>query len=398
MPKTAKPKTTSAIDPALISANAESALDAASKASNAEALIDAWVGASNAEAVSEVAERGSGSARKAARRGLNVLKARGVTIPARRTVVASVAGPAESESQEGWLLAPDSTGTALIVIASRTPSSKVRCAFVFVNDNVGVQRVDNTELSQSQLRESLNNAIRGGDYKPVKVPVEYARQRVAQARAKQKERGLLEPLGLSSARALLEPVPSEPVEHPFDAEGLELADDDARELAKLSASLHAMPEFRGWFPPGGAIDEMLARVGDALEQGKEPDPDFLQKRLEDEVKSATDRYFTPERRVQLVTLMKDSALSVLSREGEVQALQVVAAIKMIEAAGLITDPPSAVPFLRAFFDKGVAAMLAQNQGKLRIPMRKRPEGAAEGAPAEQPAEQPAEAAAADTAG
>jgi predicted methyltransferase len=48
---------------------------------------------------------------------------------------------------------------------------------------------------------------------------------------------------------------------------------------------------------------------------------------------------------------------------------------MIEAAGLITDPPSAVPFLRAFFDKGVAALLAQNQGRLRIPLRKRPEAA-----------------------
>lgn len=369
MPKT-KTNTSSAIEPALLGAKGDAALEAALKAPDAEALVNAWVGAGNAEAVSEVAERGSGAARKAAKRGINVLKARGVTIP-KRSTVASVAGPVEAETQEGWLLAPDSTGTVLIVVASRTPSSRLRCAFVFVNANLGVQRVDNLELSQSQLRESLNNAIRGGDYKPVKVPVEYARQRVAQARERQKERGILEPLGLATARALLEPVPTEPVEHPFDAEGLELSDDDARELAKLSASLHALPEFRGWFPPGPALDEMLALVGESLEPGKEPPPDLLQTRLEEEVKAATDRYFTPERRAHLVTLMKDSALSVLSREGEVQALQVVAAMKVTEAAGLITDPPHAVPFLRAFFDKGVAAMLAQNQGRLRIPMRKR---------------------------
>src|SRR5262249_27813944 len=151
---------------------------------------------------------------------------------------------------------------------------------------------------------------------------------------------------------------------------------DARELSKLSASLHALPEFRGWFPPGPALDEMLAKVGDSLEPGQEPPADLLQSRLEEEVKAATDRYFTPERRAQLVKLMKDSALSVLAREGENQALQVVAAMKVTELAGLITDPPHAVPFLRAFFDKGVAAMLAQNQGRLRIPMRKRPDGEA----------------------
>ena len=387
MPKTQNTKTTASVDSALLAAKGEAALAAALKADNAVALINAWVGAGNAEAVNEVAERGSGAARKAARRGINVLKARGVTIPSRRTVT-NVAGPAEAELQEGYLLAPDSSGTVLIVVATRTASSRLRCAFVFVNEGVGVQRIDNVELSQSQLRESLNNAIRGGDYKPVKVPVEYARQRIAEARQRQKERGLLEPLGLGTARSLLEPVPSETQDHPFDAEGLELSDDDAKDLAKLSASLHALPEFRGWFPPGAALDEMLVHVGEHLEAGKEPAPDVLQARLEEEVKAATDRYFTPERRAQLVKMMKDSALSVLTREGETQALQVVAAMKVTENAGLITDPPHAVPFLRGFFDKGVAAMLAQNQGRLRIPLRKRPEG--EAAPAAASEEKPAE--------
>ena len=36
--------------------------------------------------------------------------------------------------------------------------------------------------------------------------------------------------------------------------------------------------------------------------------------------------------------------------------------------GLVTNPPRDVPFLRAFFDKAVAMMLAQGGGKLRIPV------------------------------
>src|SRR5687768_18447225 len=51
----------------------------------AAALVEAWVQAKNAAAVAAVAEddKAPPSARKAARRGLNVLKARGVAIPER---------------------------------------------------------------------------------------------------------------------------------------------------------------------------------------------------------------------------------------------------------------------------------------------------------------------------
>ena len=80
-----------------------------------------------------------------------------------------------------------------------------------------------------------------------------------------------------------------------------------------------------------------------------------------------------ERREQLAGWMQDSALSVLQRAGEQPALEVVAAIKTIRAAGLITNPPHGIPFLRAFFDKAVGLMVAQGGGQLRIPVRKRPE-------------------------
>ena len=68
--------------------------------------------------------------------------------------------------------------------------------------------------------------------------------------------------------------------------------------------------------------------------------------------------------------MKDSALSILAREGETKTLEVVAAMKRIAAAGLITDPPHEVGFLRAFFDKALAVLLAQGQGRLSIPVRR----------------------------
>jgi hypothetical protein len=79
--------------------------------------------------------------------------------------------------------------------------------------------------------------------------------------------------------------------------------------------------------------------------------------------------------------MKDSALSVLAREGEVRTLEVVATMKNIGNAGLITNPPHEVGFLRAFFDKAVSALAYQDGGRLRIPMAQANPSAAD-APAE----------------
>ncbi len=51
---------------------------------------------------------------------------------------------------------------------------------------------------------------------------------------------------------------------------------------------------------------MLLKLGERLTPGSEPDSEELQKKLEEEVVSATDRYFTPEASESLARAMKDS--------------------------------------------------------------------------------------------
>jgi hypothetical protein len=390
MTKKAKPNTDDNFEPHLLDTPAESARDALVQAGvKAEALVQAWVSRGNAGAVHEAAEHAAGSVRKAARRGLNVLRARGITIPERQRVV-SVAGKAASETLEAWMLPPDMAGTVGLVIAARSLTSRYRAAFVFVHDAFGIQRIETGELSQSQLRDSFNRVVPTRQLKPIKVPLEWARGRIAEARKRHAELNTPEPLGLTSAASLLEPAPSQAIEHPFDGEGLELSDEDAREMVKNSDSLHLLPEFGWWFLPRQAMDEMLFHVGQGLEPGREPTPEELQQRVQQELIAATDRYFSPQRREQLVATMKDSCLSVLAREGEVRALHVVATMKLVQNAGLITDPPHEVPFLKAFFDKALSVLLAQNKGQLRIPVRQQhaaaaaEEGAAEASPSAEP--------------
>jgi hypothetical protein len=370
-----------AFDATLLEVGADGAVAAATTAGDrAAALVEQWIALGNAAAVAELAEHGSGSARKAARRGLNVLKSRGISIPEKRRV--ATLGSARGEEQlEAWLMAPDSAGSVLLVVGARSPASRYRAAFVFLNDSIGIHRVETAELSQSQLRESLANVLPGARYKPVKVPVAWARARIATARKRHAETGVPEPLGFASAESLLLPLPDPLPGHPFDEEGLELAEEDARELAKDSGSLHRLPEFRPWFPEKAAVDEMLVKLGETITPGEEPDPEAMKSKLEQEIASATDRYFSPQRREALVRAMKDSAFSVLTRDGEQKGLEVAATMKVIESCGLITDPPHEVPFLRGYFEKAVSLLLAQGNGSLKIPVQRAP-AEATGAPPE----------------
>jgi len=355
----------SPFDDSLLALGADAALAALERAGErAEALVEAWVKANNAAAVAAAADGATGKARKAARRGLNVLKSRGVKAPAATRVVSlREKGP---ETVEAWLLPPDTNGVALVAIAARTPASRYRVAFAFLAPEIGVLRATSGDMTQTDLKDSFQRASRGA-YRAVKIPIEYARFRIAEARRRQKERGLAETLGFANGESLLAGAPAE-AEHPFDAEGLELADEDAQELAAKSGDLHGLPEFGSWLPERAAVDELLLKVGQSLTPGEQPDQSQFEAALRAEVLAAVDRYFTPERRADLVLRMKDSALGVLARDGEARALEVVAAMKAIEKTGLITDPPRDVPFLRAFFDKAIAVLLAQGNGQLRVPI------------------------------
>ncbi len=351
--------------PETVSVGAEGALAAlANVGTRAEALVHAWVNASNAGAVQEAALRASGPARKAARRGLNVLKSRGVTIPApiRRT-------PAEApDAPIAYLLSPDSAGVGIVAIcASRRGNAGPAC-LVYASEEQGVFRVENTHATPQKVKAQMAKVLRDAGYGPVEVPVSWARHRIAQSRKAHAQKGTPEPLGFMTAKPLLEPIPDETPEHPFVAEGLLVALDDAREMAKDSGVLHHWPEFRTWLPSQNAVRELLTRVGQSLPAGEQPDNNLIGETLRSEMLAATDRFFSPDVRGALVRRMRDAGISVLSRDGEAAALKVAATILVVESCGLSENTPAEVPFLRAFFEKAISYMMAQSGGKLDIPV------------------------------
>jgi hypothetical protein len=335
-------------------------------ADSAESLVQAWVTAKNAAAVQAIADHGDGKARKAARRGLNVLKAKGVTIP--EPLRKPTVGTAES-AIKAWLLPPDGNGVRVLGLAGNVAGQQRGC-IAFLRDGQGVFKLECSTTTPNKLFGAMKNSVPGLRIEPVAVPLDWARAKIASCRKSMAARKTTEPMGFMSARPLIEPTPASAPEHPFDAEGFVFSTEDAKAQAADSGMLHHLPEFQSWLPPQNAVQQMLTEVGKHLTPGQEPDPAKVAEHLKAEMLAATDRTFIPEVRADIAQWMKDAGISVVAREGEALGLKLAATIQCIEAAGLVTDPPQEIPFLRAFFEKAVQLLMARNGGRLNIPIPK----------------------------
>ena len=385
---------TSRFAPDQLGAGADQALNSLARAgSDAALLVEEWIKAGNAAAVQAAAELGSGPARKTARRGLNVLKSRGVEVPAAprtgklsagagSTAASSVAGSA----RQAWLLAPDPNGVVGIVLAERLASGSYQACFVYFREGRELLRVQSGQLSLSRLEKNMSDALGNSGYGPVLVPWGWAQYRLAERRVWHAERKVAEPLGWMGAEKLLADSPAQSPQHPFSEPRLQAPAGEVEALSRDSSILHGWPEFRSWLPGERSVQEMLMHIGQKFGPTPPTAQEVIDPIVREQIRAATDRYFTPERRATLANRMLDSGLSVLARLGEDAARQVSAVIQTIRGAGLITNPPSDVGFLTAFFEKALTLLAAQQGGRLRVPLPAAPPGA--GAAAQEATEDP----------
>lgn len=359
---------TSRFAPDQIQANADQALRTLEQAgADAALLVEEWVKAGNAAAVQFTAEHGTGAARKSARRGLNVLKSRGVAVPLSTPRVGRI-GSDTVGARQAWLLPPDPNGVVGIVLADPLPGGSYQACSVFFRENREILRVQSGQLSLSKLDKNMRDSLGGAGYGPVPIPWAWAQWRLAERRAWHAQRKVAEPLGWMGAEKLLEGHPTEAPPHPFEDVRLSPAPEAVPALARDSASLHQWPEFRSWLPGERSLQEMLLNIGRKFGPTPPTAKEEIDPIVREQVIAATDRYFTPERRAVLANRMLDSGLSVLHRLGEESARHLLAVIQTIRGAGLITNPPSEVGFLSAFFDKAMAVLAAQQGGRLRVPI------------------------------
>jgi len=173
---------TSRFAPDQLRADAAQALHSLDRAGpDAALLVEEWIKTGNAAAVQATAELGSGAARKTARRGLNVLKSRGVAVPAAPRT--GKLGADASVERQAWLLPPDMNGVVGIVLAERQVSGSYQACFVFFREGRELLRVQSGQLSLSKLEKNMRDSLGGAGYGPVSVPWGWAQYRLAERRA-----------------------------------------------------------------------------------------------------------------------------------------------------------------------------------------------------------------------
>jgi hypothetical protein len=357
------------LNDAWLKANDDAAVDALIEAAHGgEALVKAWLDAGNVNAITKAAHasRVTGKSRKAARRALNVLKSRGIAVAKPQPVT-----PTEHEAEPvvAKFIPPDATGTTFFSISQRQSGGRYNVADVIFRPAVGVVHSQAARLAGKHIREWQNRIEKQYGTKPVDVPLDWARHQIALARKTNDQSGQLVPLGFDSCAALLQPVPDLAPPHPLDdLQANEPTPEALSEATSGSDILHNEPEFRGWLPDKPAIDEMLRKVGERVGAEGAKDPKLVDDALGEEVTAATDRFFSPELREEIANRMRLAAISVRARSGDDLARRVLFVAKAVTNAGLITSPPSEIPFLVTFFQKAVAMMVRQGQGQLRVPV------------------------------
>lgn len=383
MSKKTAPGTAPSFAPDLLAATAANALSLVSRVGADEQadLVEAWIAGGNIAAVAAVAaeESAPAAARKTARRGLNVLKSRGVAVPERQSTVSRpFAGNATVQLEATFVPLEAGARGAMIVVAARAEGRDVEMVEVHFNDAVGIFQVSGGRVSSSRMREWETQGRRRRGYEAVPVSLTWARWRVNQARQLNAQSGLLLPLELDSFAHLLTPVPAEAPAHPGETLGL-TPDGNAERVAR-GAGLHMEPELNPLLLSNDTMQEMLTQVGGriAILGGRQPEQEEIQGFIESERLAATDRFFQENVRRQLASQLLDTLPSLVRRAGPDRGLDLLATRQAILDAGLITSPPSEIPFLVGFFDKTLATMMSRSQGQLSIPIPQRP--AASGGP------------------
>lgn len=367
-------------DDATLDAGYEQALDAVTRTPEAkrEALVQAWIARRNAAAIVAIAQADAApsGARKAARRAINVLKSRGVAIPERPNVVATL--PKASHTYEARAMFPDGRGAQIWWIAKISSTGGTDVVEVTTVDRMGVVSLNRGNPTAGNLRQIWQGWVARAGRAPSEVPLEFARRRIAEARARTVANKAVLPMGLDAAKDLLGDLAAPtgaPPAHPIRGEDLAIPTAEEAVKARLEKSmhLHEEPEFASWLPddPAGvallqSINERVQALG--LLPGMQPDEE-LQKKIDasvgEAIDEAADAYFDEDRKRLYVARLEDAAWS-LYRAGLIdRAIDALVVATAIEKAGVISDRPSEIPFVRGMFVKLIA--IAQQRAAAMAP-------------------------------
>lgn len=312
----------------------------------AQAVVEAAVQIEHVGFLQAVAAGGSKSAASFARRGLAILKSRGIDIEVPLTGAPVFRADTGAQSTLPSLLTSiDTEGERAIWLVRPQRGGGLQAIIVIVSDVRGVRRVSEGELSRKeyrQLRERLSAGSAEASLSAREIPLEKARAYLA--RARQKTPGGLH---LEDDRVLTglfgDPAAAEPDSK--RAPELEGALEEQR-LAE-SGQLQDERELATWMPDEETCRQLSLKLDEVMTSTLYVDQAQRLAQFGREVLAAAEAWFTPERAAIYADRLFEMA-DHFAATGRPESAERAAAAARALARG---RPPVSVPFCARMFTR-----------------------------------------------
>ncbi len=315
----------------------------------AAVLCRGALAAGRADVLAALAGHAGKEVAKEAKRGLHVLRSRGVSVPEPpRAPAPAPAAPAEPPLP-AYASAIDGQGERAVWLARNVPGKGVEVAQAIVSDVRGLVELQLGLLGRKEWRAFVKGLLdRGAAMGVGEIDRELARSVVAAARAANDTTGQRVPEGADLWLAQL--GPAAPLPDPA-ARFAPLAAEEERDAVAASGKLHDLPLFRGWLADEGYLRAVAAKLDEISVSPLYIDDRQRAEQLARAVADAVDAYFDEARRRRHAARLFAVAEHLEAR-GDVAHARSAAATARALLGGA---PPHAVPFARLLVEKAFPA-------------------------------------------
>jgi hypothetical protein len=225
----------------------------------AEALVDALVRKGDAERIGQLSAHKNKALAKQARRGVHLLRTRGVKAEVAPPVAAAApARAAEPEEEVASLMtAPLRDGEYGIWYTWTTPSGWVQICQVTATEKNGIERFQRFRASRKQWRASEKSIQTESKLPVVRIPTAYARWLVEEAYQRSLAVGRSAREYAEARPMLAPPVPVE--RHP----GFDVSSEEAVRAVQDPERVLDLPEAESWIPDEDSLREAMRELREA---------------------------------------------------------------------------------------------------------------------------------------
>ena len=317
----------------------------------AVAVARAALGAGRADLLAALATHPGKEAAKEAKRGLHLLRSRGVAVPEVPRPPGPAAAPAPEAPLPAYATAIDGQGERAVWVARSVPGKGVEIAQAVLSDEQGVLELQVGVIGRKEWRGVVKGLLEKGVAMGVgEVDRAAAVSLVAAARALNERSGRRVPEGTDLWLAQLGPAapPPEPA-----APG-PLPEAEEREALAESGALHELPLFSTWLADEAFLREVAGKLDEVAVSPLYVDERQRAEQLVRTVEDAVDRYLDEPRRAALTRRLLSISGHLAERGDERRARAAAAAARALASGAA----PRSVPFARVLVEKTFPAVTA----------------------------------------